>query len=261
MKHWSKTEIEYLDEAWGKTPVKKIAQKLNRSENAIKQKAQKLHKGAFLENSEYITCNQLIQTIGVDYNYSLKKWVKEYSFPAKRRKVDNNFFNCVKIEKFWEWAEKHQYLLNFAHFDKHSLGKEPKWVDVKREQDKNNQKYKIKHLWNEYEDERLIFLVKQQKYNHLELSKMLGRSTGAILRRLRDLEVKDLPLRQETKKWTEEEVTILKDNIIKGLSYEAIAEKLNRSTKSIRGKIFNLYGTENLHKVKNMLERGTNEIR
>ena len=255
MKKWSKSELEYLDEAWGKTSIKKIAQKLNRSENAVKIKAQRINKGAFLENGEYISCNQLFRILGIDYGYSLNKWIKEYNFPIKKQKVNNNYFNVVKIEKFWECAEKNQYLLNFSYFQKHSLGKEPQWVNIKREKDKSNQPYSNKRLWTSYEDERLCFLVKKHQYTYLELSQILKRSTGAISRRLKDLNIKDLPLRHENKQWTDEEIASLKDNVINGFSYEVISEKLNRSSKSIRDKLFGLYGTEVLHKVKNILEK------
>ena len=49
-KPWTEDEIEYLSEAWGNVPVKRIAAHLGRSVNAINVKVYKYGLGSFLDN-------------------------------------------------------------------------------------------------------------------------------------------------------------------------------------------------------------------
>lgn len=53
-KKWNKEEIDFLKDNWGEIPPKKIAEKLNRTNQAIRRKATDLGLGEWLYNtSEY----------------------------------------------------------------------------------------------------------------------------------------------------------------------------------------------------------------
>ena len=68
-----------MTENWGNLSIKAIAKKLNRSENAIEVRKNRLGLGSFLENGEYITFYLLMQTIlgGKNPSYQMQDTKKE----------------------------------------------------------------------------------------------------------------------------------------------------------------------------------------
>lgn len=134
---------------------------------------------------------------------------------------------------------------------------EPEWVDVKRRQDVNLSYKYITTPWTHAEDERLRFLLKKRKYGYMELSKMLRRTCGAIQRRICDLNIEYRPVKADNHKlWSEIEYSQLCEMIKSGCKYEYISEIINRSTKAIRGRVFDMYLTENLDKVRKYIGDG-----
>ena len=63
-----------------------------------------------------------------------------------------------------------------------------------------------------------MLCLKAFKYTYADLSKRLNRSEGAIKRRIHDLKLKQRPLREEVRMWTEEETVQLLEMFEKGLS-------------------------------------------
>lgn len=51
---WTKEDVEYLKEKWGTVSIPYIAQKLNRSVNAIKLKAGRLYNKYLTENADKV---------------------------------------------------------------------------------------------------------------------------------------------------------------------------------------------------------------
>lgn len=91
----------------------------------------------------------------------------------------------------------------------------------------------------------------------MELSKLLNRTTGAIQRRICDLGCKDRPIKSNNHvKWTDDEWCILADMIKNGFRYEEISEVIGKSSKAIRGRVFDMYLTENLDKVRAYIQDG-----
>lgn len=117
-----------------------------------------------------------------------------------------------------------------------------------------------KDQWTSLEDEKLIYYLKQHKYTYIELSKMLCRSCGAIQRRCTDLGLKERPVKADnhgsTSVWTTEMCEMLADGIRCGDSYMVIGEALGKSEKAVRGKVYNMYFTEDADKVRSMLQNG-----
>lgn len=120
--------------------------------------------------------------------------------------------------------------------------------------------HKQRDIWTDYEDARLKFLLNQQKYGYAELSQMLHRSAGAIQRRCVDLKIKDRPVKAENHgeqaAWTNEMFCILSEGIKAGDNYMAISKRIGKSEKAIRGKVYAVYLTENMDKVRKMLNGG-----
>lgn len=258
-RNWTKQEEEYLIEKWGTLSVKTIAKNLGRSENAIVLKKCRLGLGAFLESGEYVTWHQLLLALGITggSGYKLTSWVKNREFPVHTKRVNNNSFRIVYLEEWWEWAEKNRDLLDFSKFEENVLGEEPQWVKEKRRHDVEKVHKYIMTPWTKTEDDKLLFLVAKQKYTYDDLSKMMRRTNGAIQRRLCDLGVKDRPVKADNHTlWTDEDFKRLGELIKAGYGYDLIAEKIGKSSKACRGRVYRMYLTENLDKVRQMIGNG-----
>ena len=258
---WTKEEVEYLSEKWGTVSIGHIAKKLNRSENAVILKKQRMKLGAFLESGDYITWNQLLIALGLGLcggGYKMISWVENRDFPLHTRRVKSNSFKIVYLDEFWEWAERNQVFLDFSNFETHALGEEPDWVAEKRRQDKLGQRQFKMTPWTKTEDDKLVRMVKKQQYGFRELSLMLQRTEGAIQRRLTELRIKDRPVKADnTIKWTDQEFELLGQLIAAGKRYEQISEAIGKSVKAIRGRVYQMYLTESLDKVRSMIDNGS----
>lgn len=252
-RNWTKEECDYLQDKWGTVSLKGIAKNLNRSENAILLKVQRLGLSPFLESGEYISWHQLLITLGIEggQGYKNKSWIENRGCPVKMKKVNNCSFKVIYIKDFWKWAEININFLDFSNFEEKSLGMEPDWVKEKRRHDiETNRKY-IKTPWTITEDERLRKLLKDYKYSYSELSAKMRRTNGAIQRRICDLGLTERPLRESPHSvWEEWQFGKLYELVNKGVGYEAMSEVIGKSVKAIRGKIYVLYGTENLDKAR-----------
>lgn len=256
---WTKEQEAYLEDRWGDTSITTIAKNLGRSENAVIVRARRMGLGAFLESGDYVTWNQLIITLGYAAadTYKLKSWVRNRSFPMRKKRVKNNIFRIVYLEEFWEWAGKNRNFLNFSRFEPYALGAEPEWVAEKRRQDVISERKYRKTPWTKSEDHRLGILVQRQQYTYKELAEMFGRTEGAILRRIVDLGIKDRPLKADNHtKWTEDEFRSLGEMLVAGMDYEQMSDVLGKSVKAIRGRAYQMYLTENLDKARDLIGDG-----
>lgn len=260
---WSQEDLDYLCDKWGTVSMKSIASKLNRSENSILIKVQRLGLGPFLENGEYISFNQLLHALGVQggYKYKAISWVENRAFPLKTKRVNNCSYKIVYIEEFWEWAEKYRNFLDFSKFEENALGKEAAWVKEKRKHDFEQSRKYITTPWTIVDDKKLEKLLKDYKYSYAELSKILRRTNGAIQRRICDLGLKERPIKANNHvKWTNDEFNKLVQLIGDGFGYEYMQDVIGKSAKAIRGSVYRLYGTENLDKARDLRNKELKEI-
>lgn len=88
---WTKEDVEYLKEKWGTVSIPYIAQKLNRSVNAIKLKAGRLNLGPMLENGSYVTLNQVaIALTGRPFSsYYKKSWIENRGMPVHNKRINS----------------------------------------------------------------------------------------------------------------------------------------------------------------------------
>ena len=258
-KKWTPEEKQYLQDNWGTVSIKSMATHLNRSINAVIVMKEKLGLGAFLDNGEYITFNQLLLALNITggTGYRMKSWINNRNFPVKHITVNNCKFKVIYLEDFWKWSEKNRTLIDWSMVERNILGKEPDWVKKQREADylKN---LKVKTTpWSKAEDEKLKYLLKQFRYSYRDLSKQLHRTEGAIQRRINDLGLKERPLKADNHtKWTDEEYVKLGEMIKQRLSYELMSDELGKSSKAIRGRVYDMYLTENIDKVAAMIGNG-----
>ena len=219
-KTWTPEELQYLEDHWGTVSIPGIAKKLGRTVNAIKVRVARMGLGGMLNSGDYV----------------------------------------VYLEEFWEWAEQHRSFIDFSKLEPLALGKEPDWVAEQRRKDYQSFALQRKDPWSPDEDNNLIRLLKQQKYGYAELSEILRRSEGAIVRRCRDLGLKERPVRADPHRkggsWSDEQHQILADGIRHGDSYSMIGRVIGKSEKALRGKIYFTYLTEDADKVRAMLGDG-----
>lgn len=260
-RNWTKQEEEYLAENFGTLSVKTIAKNLGRTENAVVVRKCRLGLGAFLENGDYVTWNQFqIAYCGSSSSgtYRMTSWVKNRNFPIHTKRVNKNSFKIVYLEEWWEWAEKNKDFLDFSNMEENILGKEPEWVKAKRKNDIENKRKIINTPWTKAEDDKLCFLLSKHKYTYDDLSKMLRRTNGAIQRRLCDLGINERPVKADNHtRWTEQDFEMLGEMIKAGYCYEYMSEKLGKSAKAIRGRVYSVYLTENLDKARELIGNGS----
>ena len=257
-RQWTQQEYDYLQDNWGQTSIPTLCKHLNRSETAIKIKAQRLNLGSFLNGGEYISFNQCLIALGINSGgYKKISWIENRGFPIRYKTVNRNKFKVVYLSDFWEWAEKNKSLLDFYNFEYLSLGQEPSWVNEKRKIDfEKHQSISVKK-WTKADDEKLLFLLRQHKYGYSEISIQLHRTCGAIQRRICDLGLKKRPVKADnTIPWTDKEKQVLGNLINKGLSYDLMPAEVGRSSKAIRGLCGRVYNTENLDTIRAMINGG-----
>lgn len=257
-KRWTHEEIEYLKENWGTKSVPALAEKLGRSQSSILARKEKLHLGAFLDNHPKgaVTLGAVFTALKARYhNYIMTSWVEQRGLPVFTKKVRNRKFRMVELEKFWKWAEKNQDFLDFSKFEPLSLGPEPEWVNVKRSRDRLKKIHVSKTPWTKNEDERLIKYLRDNKYTADEISKLLCRSSGAVIRRISTLGLKERPLKAYTQNnYTDTEIAMIKTMVSSGCNYYEISVKTGRSEKALRGLIYRWYKTERLDKARELME-------
>ena len=259
-RNWTQAEKDQLAEEWGTYSIDAIAARLNRSQYAIIEKAQKLGLGAHLSASSLISFNVLIQELGLKggYEWHLEKFTKA-GLKIHNQRVKECSFRMVDIDEFWEFAKHNRYFFDFSRLEENALGKEPAWVKVKRTEDfKRNCVVKPHNAkWTKAEDKELLRLLRMYRYTYPEISERLNRSEGAIQRRVLDLGIKERPLKADNHNiWTDEQIKTLCRMIKEGSNYEVMSRTIGKSTKAIRGKVFTVYLTESLQKVSKMLGAG-----
>lgn len=255
VRRWTPEEYEYLIENWGNKSLRTIANHLNRSPNAVKIKVDRLGLGAFLDSGDYITFNQLLNALGIrSYSYKAESWIKRRKLPVKYKRVKDCSFRIICVDDFWKWAEKNRGFIDWTKFEENILGKEPDWV---KEQRRLCTLAKMKYHtgpWTPGEDEWLKRLLKQYKYTWSEIARMMHRTEGAIQRRIIDLGLKERPIKSDNHNpWSDEDYQLLGELIKQGHHYETLSEILARSTKAIRGRVYSMYLTENLDKVRTII--------
>lgn len=260
-KSWSVEDEAYLMDKWGTVSIPAIAKHLERTVTAVKVRAVRLGLGPVLMGGPYVTFNQLMLTLtdnSQSYSYQMVSWVKNRGMPIHTKRVDRCTWRIVYLDEFWEWAEKHRSFIDFSKLEPLALGAEPEWVAQQRKIDAVSFANQRKDPWTPQEDQRLQHLLEQHKYTWSEMSKELRRSAGAIQRRCCDLGLKVRPVRGSPHNpWSEEHLQLMADMIRQGYSYTMIGDACGgRSEKAVRGVVYQKYQTENMDKVRTMLQDG-----
>lgn len=239
---WTQTEIDYLEENWGKLAILVIAKKLGRSEESVKKKVFGLGLGPWRECSEYLSFGQLILAMGLRPDVTKRRLI-ENGLPIKIKTIRSEPRQFVDVDDFWKWAETHQCLLKFDKFEKGTLGKEPPWVDIKRRSDIRSKGHS-KTQWTPNQDALLKSLLGAKRYTYAEVSCRLGRSEIAVKERIKKLGLTIKPLRPDNHTWTEAEVATMLKMRGEHFSYGEVAKVLGVTEIAIRSKMERLFNAE-----------------
>lgn len=238
---WTDKDLEYLMDSWGSFSMDTIAKNLNRTRDAVQQKARKSGLGRFLEAGEYVSLNQLICAIfGIATNtgrsYKVNQWA-EKGLPVKKKKVKNCRFNIIYLQDWWDWAEANSTIIDFSKLEPMVLGEEPKWLDDQRKADIQRRYFKMSP-WTSDDDYILKKLLNEYRYTYRVLSLKIRRTEGAIKRRMMDLNIKARPIKMDNHNpWTTEETKVLIDLYFKGHTPNTMANYIDRSSQACSGKV------------------------
>jgi hypothetical protein len=180
-KSWSEIEIDYLKDNIGMMKITTIADKLDRSENAIVLKAKRLGIANTKNHQGYLNVSELAKLIGKDRKV-VSYWTKNCGLHTYRRITHSKRSFCfIKPEEFWEWAFDNQEKLNFQKIEPNSIPPEPDWVrEVRMTQEVKGKIYKN---WTIKEMQKLIEL-KLLGLDEEKIAKKLNRSSTSIKRKL-----------------------------------------------------------------------------
>lgn len=235
---WTTSEIDYLQENYGNVSKEFISRKLDRSISAIENKVARLNLGRWYHNQEYMTINELATGLNV-HQSTVKRWIDYHDLPFVSKRLNKTLFQMVRLDKFWEWAEKHRNMIEWDKVELLILGKEPDWLKKTRKAKFKSISKSTKRIpWTEKENSKLLWMLEQHKYTYPQISKELNRTHGAIKRRMQDLNIKLRPIYLDNHRpYTKEEIDTILELYKQGYDFKSIAVQLNRSEAGVRGKI------------------------
>ena len=236
---WTEEDDRFLQDNWGYNSIEYICNKLERTYSAIHNRVFKLGLGSFVMASDKMTVSMLFKTLGKDVS-SLPYWVGR-GFPMQRRKIRTRYMNFIDIDKFWEWAEYNQDIINFAKLEPLALGEEPEWVaEARKRRHRLANKFKTSE-WTESEVQQLTMLLKRKKYTIRELSESMMRSEEAIEQKMKDVGGLPYPVKSKPIPWSRDEEELLIELHNDKMQVNLIMEQLPlRSSMAIRGKLCEL---------------------
>lgn len=260
-KNWTAADENTLEEMWGNKSIQAISRRLGRSESAVKIRAGRMGLGPWLTAGERITMNQLSLAIrGIPMDQHFQRKMTGLGMPVHRKRREKRSYCMVDIDEFWTWAEAHRSKIDFSRMEPLALGWEPDWLSAQRRTDYEAARHLRKSRWTAEEDDRLKHLVADGRYSYREIARKLSRGEGAVSRRCYVIGLEERPKRAPCggpeASWSREQLETLADGIRSGAGYGVIAERIGKSERAVRGKVFRIYLTERLDEARKMIGDG-----
>lgn len=190
--NYTKEEIEYLENNWGRKSMTEIANELNRSINGIKLKAERLGLGGILNADEYLSAKQIADILDKQAN-TIMRWVKNKGLKGKIKIMANGKERGVwriKLEDLMEWLKNNQEWFDARKIIPFNLGTEPDWLKQKRVSDRKNWRRKFEK-WTKRE-ENLLWSMYKSGEKLSKLAKKFDRSYCSIERKVSRLRNKKI---------------------------------------------------------------------
>ena len=181
MRRWTEDMEAYLEKSWGSISTKKLAQNLNVTEAAVKNKACKMGLGSMLSNKDFLIAKELESLLGTDRK-TIRKNINERGLKAKEVKLTsaNRKYIAIKYDDLVEWLENNTKFWNAAKADilaLKALGVDPDLLNKKYKEDV--EKFNRRNI-----DEETLNKIKEyylKGYTYEDISKLVNMIDKSIL--------------------------------------------------------------------------------
>lgn len=224
---WTLEEIFYLRENWGQERIEIIAKNLHRKKSAIKQKAQELELGPSIKaDYDLILVSDICKMLDIPRDRVLKTFVNRGLFLRKKWISKNKFYYYVTYDDLLDYLKNNQDTWDSRNLELHALGLEEDWLKEKRKLD-IREKPVLFRTWTSNEIQKAIDIFNNKK-SYQAVAQELNRPLGSVKTVLREAGFSyRLP-----KFWQSSDILFLKNNY-QSMTYQEIANHLNRSEKSV----------------------------
>lgn len=187
---WTKSELEYLHEAWGAKTIPQIARHLGRSINAVKVKSVRLGYTGQKWSGEMMSARKVSELLGVDVHAVCDFWIPKRGLRGTRKRLGKSkkTTTIIMFEDLLKWLEENQDLWDSRRVELYALGMEYDWLVAKRKLDATKPVRKAQK-WTPDEDARLIALFKRGDMTYAEIGAELGRPASGVEHRLQRLDI------------------------------------------------------------------------
>ena len=176
-KKWSESEINYLDENWGRLTLTYLSIRLKRTKKAVVLKAKRLRLGASTRADEYMTARQVSVLLAIDSHVVLR-WIEKHNLKAvKKIMLYKRQFILIKHCDLLRWLKNNQSRFDSRKIEFFGLGYEPLWLKSKRKRDKELLGKRFRK-WTDSEIQRII--VFSQDLTYKEIARKMNRSHNSI---------------------------------------------------------------------------------
>lgn len=182
-KRWTNEEDMVLDTYWGVRPMSYFIKTLGRSERAIKHRALTLNLGGAYSNGSYLTIKEIGYMFNLDYAV-IKRWVEKYGLRCRRRTLLSQTRYLIDIDELHDWCKENQDKWTTHNLETMALGREEKWLQLKRIED--SKKVKRRTPFTLREDNIIVDLY-MRDFTFEEISQATGRSYDSCKHRMKKL--------------------------------------------------------------------------
>lgn len=188
---WTSAELEYLQNNWGEKTIPQLAEKLNRSINAIKVKSTRLGLIGQRWYGEMMSANKVAELMRVDLHTVTDYWIAKCGLKASRRQIgaSQKKYLIIKFKNLLSWLQNNQEAWDSRRLDKYALGQEYDWLVKKRKVDSATLPKRRFQKYTKREDELICSLFKAGNKTYKEIGVVIGRSADSVERRLSRLDV------------------------------------------------------------------------
>lgn len=173
-RRWTEEEEKFLIEKYSVTTTDSLCKILQRTEQAIIRKADRLD---LEKHIGYITCKRISVVTGISYGALIKN---QELIKVKRQYNNGALATYVREDIFWVWARKNIEKIDTRRLEKNLVHfiNVPLWFKRLNKKSKVPKKYKF---WTRAEIETLIFLREHCNYTYKEIAKRMGRSKESVV--------------------------------------------------------------------------------
>lgn len=172
-REWTEHEEKYMKRYYLNQPSEVTAKKLDRTIYSVRRKAAIMGLNHY---TDQLNAKTIAGCFNCDFSVVLK-WIEKYGLHARKVICKNQTRYSVSPGDFWQWAENHKELINWARYEQKSIIPEPEWV---REEVKNYKTPMSRQKYTEEEKEKIRFLLRKGM-NYREISEEIGRSYYSVV--------------------------------------------------------------------------------